>query len=181
MRGEGFDAPPLRHIVAHERHRLHGFMTNGAQHLPPWRIDSQSTFLRFERKRRDRCVKYVWGKRFEDGEEKGVRPEVFRPIAGGGGSDSKFVKGRPEAFYLTFSQAQYLDLVGVNPGGEVVRREAVGEESEVLPEHVLDQIVSVGEDRGDRHQTFRLISNGCTWRDEDDFAGPDRLLRAEDQ
>lgn len=80
---------------------------------------------------------------FERGEQEPMNVEVARRARAGCCQSDEFIENRPQPFDLSLSETEHLHRIGVELGSEFSRRIAVGNQVEVLPEQVLDEVVGV--------------------------------------
>ncbi len=129
MRGEVFDAPPLRNVAVHERRCLRGFSADGAERPPPWRRDASGTFTRRQRRHRDGRVADVRSNGFENSQQECMCAEVSRRVLPRFRQGDELIQDWLQPFDLSFSKAEYLHGVGVELGGEVAGCVAVGDQA----------------------------------------------------
>lgn len=85
--------------------------------------------------------------------------------------DAKFIEGRREPFDVLFSETEKLYGVGVELGGEFSGSVAVGDQVEVSPEQVLDEVVRVDQERGGFDRALCAVSEWRAGRDQHRVAG----------
>lgn len=79
------------------------------------------------------------------------------------GQRHEFIEHWHQPPYLVFSDPKNLHGVGIQPSGEVACGFAVGDESDVLPEQMLDQMVGVDQQRRDGDVPPRGRARGGTF------------------
>ena len=84
---------------------------------------------------------------------------------------AEFIEGRREPLDTLFSETDKLYGVGVELGGEFSGGVTVGDQVEVTPEQVLDEIVRVDQERGGHDRSLCAVSEWRTGRDQHRVAG----------